>query len=190
MKKKVNQVKMSLLPYILDDFYPTSCHRYGSGQPNNWWISPSDSSLLRSISNVDNLLRSQLSHLDEIERKSHIGKDGFQVALDVQHFQPNEISVKTENNSIVVHAKHEEKKDDQGFISREFTRRYALPEGFKVDDVTSTLSSDGVLSVKCPPAPALEASNVRQIRQTSQRKQQKQRTKMPKEWKMNATDCI
>ena len=119
-----------------------------------------------------------------MEKKSHIGKDGFQVCLDVQHFQPNEISVKTENNSIVVNAKHEEKKDDHGYISREFTRRYELPKGFKVEDVTSSLSSDGVLTVKCPHAPALEGSNVRQI-QIQQTGPAKQSIKANEEKKTN-----
>lgn len=155
---------MSLLPYIIDDFHPASYHRFGSGyHPSDSWISPVERSLLRSLSNSGNYLRSQLSNLDGLEKKSHIGKDGFQVCLDVEHFKPNEISVKTENNSIVVNAKHEEKKDDHGYISREFTRRYELPKGFKVEEVTSSLSSDGILSIKCPNAPAIEGSNVRQV---------------------------
>lgn len=160
---------MSLLPYVFDDFYPSSLYHFGSGfYPNDLWVTPTERSLLRSLANTGNYLRSQLSNLDGIEKESHIGKDGFQVCLDVQHFQPNEISVKTENNSIVVHAKHEEKRDEHGIISREFTRRYDLPEGFKVDDVTSNLSSDGILSIKAPPVtPAIEG-NVRhvQIQQT------------------------
>lgn len=155
---------MSLLPYIIEEYYPTSCHHFGSEYPNGFWVSPVERSLLRSLSNTGNYLRSNLAGLnDELEKHSHIGKDGFEVNLDVRHFQPNEISVKTENSSIVVRAKHEEKKDDQGYISREFTRRYDLPKGFKVDDVTSSLSSDGLLSIKCPNAPAVEGSNVRQI---------------------------
>lgn len=151
---------MSLLPYIIDDFYPTSYNNFGSRYyPSNFFIVPAERPLMRSLSG----LKSQLSHLDDLEKKSHVGKEGFQICLDVQHFQPNEISVKTENNSIVVHGKHEEKQDDHGYISREFTRRYELPKGFKVDDVTSSLSSDGILTLKCPHAPALEGSNVRQI---------------------------
>ncbi|XP_055308285.1 heat shock protein 23-like [Sitodiplosis mosellana] len=155
---------MSLLPYIIGEYYqPSSYRQLGSVYPSNLWVSPVERSLLRSLSNTGNYLRSQLSHFDELEAKTHIGKDGFQVCLDVQHFQPNEISVKTENNSIVVNAKHEEKKDDHGYISREFTRRYELPKGFNIEDVTSSLSSDGVLSIKCPNPPAIEGSNVRQI---------------------------
>lgn len=103
-----------------------------------------------------------LGALECIPKKSHIGEDGFHVSLDVGHFQPNEISVKTENNSVVIDAKHEDIKDDHGFISREFRRRYELPDGFKAEDVTSTLSSDGVLTIKAPPSKATEG-NVRHV---------------------------
>lgn len=159
---------MSLIPYILDDFYPSRYHHFGLGHQPEFWVAPRERSLLHSLSNAGNYLRSQLSHLDEMEQKAHIGKDGFQVCLDVQHFQPNEISVRTENNSVVVHAKHEEKKDNHGFISREFTRRYDLPEGFKVEDITSSLSSDGILSIKAPHVTPAVEGNVRhvQIQQT------------------------
>lgn len=87
---------------------------------------------------------------EHIDTLSHIGKDGFQVSLDVIHFQPNEISVNIENNSVVVHAVHEEKRDHHGHISREFTRRYELPDGYKVEEITSNLSSDGILTIKAP----------------------------------------
>lgn len=101
--------------------------------------------------------------LEGVEKKSLIGKDGFQVSLDVQHFLPNEINVRTENNSVVINAKHLEKPDDHGYISREFTRRYELPDGFKSEDVTSTLSSDGILTIKAPRRiPGIEG-NVRQV---------------------------
>ncbi|OWR44130.1 small heat shock protein [Danaus plexippus plexippus] len=56
---------------------------------------------------------------------------------------------------IVVEGKHEEKKDEHGFISRQFTRRYALPEGCNPDTVESRLSSDGVLSVIAPKVPSV-----------------------------------
>ncbi|XP_026760351.1 protein lethal(2)essential for life-like [Galleria mellonella] len=77
-------------------------------------------------------------------------KDKFQVNLDVQHFAPDEISVKTADGYIVVEGKHEEKKDQHGYVSRQFTRRYALPEGCIPENVESRLSSDGVLTVVAP----------------------------------------
>uniref|UniRef100_A0A2A4J9J4 SHSP domain-containing protein n=1 Tax=Heliothis virescens TaxID=7102 RepID=A0A2A4J9J4_HELVI len=77
-------------------------------------------------------------------------KDKFQVNLDVQHFAPEEISVKTADGYIVVEGKHEEKQDEHGYISRQFVRRYALPEGAAPETVESRLSSDGVLTITAP----------------------------------------
>jgi len=78
-------------------------------------------------------------------------KDKFHVDLDVQQFTPEEITVKTTgNNTITVEGKHEEKQDEHGFISRQFLRRYVLPEGHDASNVVSNLSSDGVLSISAP----------------------------------------
>lgn len=95
-------------------------------------------------------------------------KDGFQVVLDVEHFAPHELSVKTVDNTILVEGKHEERKDAHGHIFRHFIRRYRLPGEFNIDDVYSTLSSDGVLTIKTPPAKQSTGSNIRviQIQQT------------------------
>ncbi|XP_015904097.1 protein lethal(2)essential for life [Parasteatoda tepidariorum] len=77
-------------------------------------------------------------------------KDKFQVMLNVSHFKPEEIDVKTVDNTIVIHGKHEEKSDEHGFISREFTRRYMLPEGTEPETVKSTLTPNGVLMIEAP----------------------------------------
>ncbi|XP_055911575.1 heat shock protein 23-like [Eupeodes corollae] len=99
---------------------------------------------------------------------SNIGKDGFQVSMDVQHFKPSELIVKVVDNTVVVEGKHEEREDDHGFISRHFVRRYVLPNNYDADKVISTLSSDGVLTVSVP-KPAIEdkaAEKIIQIQQT------------------------
>lgn len=97
-------------------------------------------------------------------------KDKFQVILDVQQFIPNEITVKTTDKFIIVEGKHEEKQDEHGFVSRHFQRRYMLPRKFNLinfnnfvnkkcifllgdinpNDITSALSSDGVLTITAP----------------------------------------
>lgn len=51
---------------------------------------------------------------------------------------------------VVVNAKHEEQRDEHGWISREFTRKYLIPEQCNLDEVKSSLSSDGVLSITVP----------------------------------------
>ncbi|CAH0695551.1 unnamed protein product [Spodoptera exigua] len=74
----------------------------------------------------------------------------FQINLDVQHFAPEEISVKTADGFVVIEAQHGEKRDGHGWVSRQFKRRCPLPEGCCLDFVQSRLSSDGVLTVTAP----------------------------------------
>jgi len=77
----------------------------------------------------------------------------FEVKLDVNHFKPEEIVVKTVDNYIVISGKHEEKPDKHGFIKREFTRRYALPERCDPEKVVSSLKADGILTIEAPKRP-------------------------------------
>jgi len=77
-------------------------------------------------------------------------KNAFEVEVDVQHYRPGELDVKTVDNYIVVTGKHEEKQDDTGYVSRQFVRRYALPEGVKADSVICNLNFDGVLQISAP----------------------------------------
>jgi len=76
----------------------------------------------------------------------------FQVNLDVQQFRPEEVNVKIVGDHVVIEGKHEERKDEHGFISRQFARKYKLPEGVIADGIKSTISSDGILSVVAPKA--------------------------------------
>lgn len=48
----------------------------------------------------------------------NLEKDKFQIILDVQQFTPDEISVKTNDEFIIVEGKHEEKPDEHGFVQR------------------------------------------------------------------------
>ncbi|XP_067001479.2 protein lethal(2)essential for life [Anabrus simplex] len=77
-------------------------------------------------------------------------KDGFKVNLDVQQFKPEEITVKTVGNSVLIEGKHEERQDEHGYISRQFQRRYALPKDVDPATVSSKLSSDGILTIEGP----------------------------------------
>lgn len=90
-------------------------------------------------------------------------KDGFQVALNVENFKPEEVSVKVVDNTLIVEAKHEERSEDkESYVSRQFSRRYILPDEYNIKDVVSTLSADGILTVKVPPK-HLDEQNARQI---------------------------
>ncbi|XP_046398286.1 alpha-crystallin A chain-like [Ischnura elegans] len=91
-------------------------------------------------------------------------KDGFKIVVDVQHFNLGEITVKQEEESVVVEGKHEETEDEHGFVSRHFVRRYALPQGVDHQSLNSTLSSDGVLTITAPKVKKMQEDNVRTVK--------------------------
>ncbi|XP_043259416.1 protein lethal(2)essential for life-like [Colletes gigas] len=95
-------------------------------------------------------------------------KDKFQVVLDVQQFKPDEINVKVVDKCVIVEGKHEEKQDEHGWISRQFVRKYLIPEQCDMDQVASSLSSDGVLSITAPrkEKPQVEGERVISIEKT------------------------
>ncbi len=77
----------------------------------------------------------------------------FVVKVNCSHFKPEEITVKTVDNYLIIHGNHEEKTDGHGWVSREFTRRYPLPEGVEEDKVVSALHPDGLLTIEAPKKP-------------------------------------
>ncbi|XP_027717226.1 heat shock protein beta-1 [Vombatus ursinus] len=87
--------------------------------------------------------------------------DRWRVTLDVNHFAPEELTVKTKDGVVEITGKHEERQDEHGFISRCFTRKYTLPPGVDATLVVSSLSPDGTLSVEAPlPKPAIQSAEV------------------------------
>lgn len=58
--------------------------------------------------------------------------------------------MKVVGNNVIVEGKHEEQKDEHGWISRQFTRKYLVPEQCDIEKLTSSLSSDGVLAINAP----------------------------------------
>ncbi|XP_015609635.1 protein lethal(2)essential for life [Cephus cinctus] len=95
-------------------------------------------------------------------------KNKFEVNLDVQQFTPEEIKVKVVDKSVIVEGKHKEKQDEHGWISREFIRKYLIPEQCDIEQVASKLSSDGVLSITVPrkDKPQIEGERVIAIEHT------------------------
>lgn len=91
----------------------------------------------------------QLNRLMQ-EDLAKLNKDGYKVSMNVSEFKPEELSVKVVDNHVIVEGKSEEEHGDNGYVSRHFVRRVAVPAGFEVDNAISTLSSDGVLTVNVP----------------------------------------
>ncbi|KAG6441920.1 protein lethal(2)essential for life [Manduca sexta] len=140
---------MSILPFLLDLERPRRLH----DQHFALSLTPEDVLTIVAPQPSRDYYRPwrQLSHLlRDTGSTIKADKDKFQINLDVQHFAPDDISVKVSDGFIIVEASHDEKRDEHGWVSRNFTRRYALPEGCNVDVVQSKLSSDGVLTVTAP----------------------------------------
>ena len=90
---------------------------------------------------------------DDLARRNlYFGNDGFHAFVDVHQFEPSEITVRAVNNSVVVEAKHAEKEDEHGLVERHFVRKYNLHKDVDPDLLYSELSSDGILTIKAPPA--------------------------------------
>lgn len=103
------------------------------------------------------------NHLPDSESLVKIANNKYQISLDVQKFAPEEISVKATDDWIIVEGKHEERQDEQGFVSRHFVRRFMLPAGHDRNKIVSSLSSDGVLTILAPIKEAQKDETVKTI---------------------------
>lgn len=145
---------MSLVPWVYDyndPFYrPGAITRWGWDDSLLWPWGRDYRSLLRFPEHIER----QLSALErDMQGTVTADKDKYEVNVDVQQFAPEEITVKTfGDNVIVVEGKHEERPDEHGYVSRHFVRRYELPEGHNANEAVSNLSSDGVLTITVPKA--------------------------------------
>jgi len=75
----------------------------------------------------------------------------FEVDLNVAEYLPEELSIKTEGDVLIVLAKHETKAEGgHSYVSKQFEQRFSLPSGVKPDKISSKLSKDGVLTVTAP----------------------------------------
>jgi Hsp20/alpha crystallin family len=88
----------------------------------------------------------------------------FEVSFDVKTFKPEEINVKVKGHEIHIEAKHEEREDEIGFVSRQFSRRFELPQEFDADTISTSLSAEGKMTIKASkPQPAAVETSERVI---------------------------
>merc|ERR1712130_139413 len=120
---------------------------------NGWmfprrWMLPSLKNEFKGM----NLFQSKDSEVIRVKEDDN----KMEVSLDTSQYRPDELSVSVSNGLVSVEGKHEEKAEDGSkMVSRQFARKYTLPNGAKPEDVVSNLSSDGVLVItakRSPPA--------------------------------------
>jgi len=75
--------------------------------------------------------------------------DKFMVQLELPGFMPEDFSLKTKDNVIVLEAVHEGKSDGES-TSRKFVKEFKVPEGVVQDQLQSSYSSEGILTIHAP----------------------------------------
>merc|ERR1711963_1297623 len=86
----------------------------------------------------------------------------FEVSIDTHGFKPEDLQVKIQDNVVSIQGKHEEKTDEsnsKSYVSRHLAKSFTLPEGCKMETVSSNLSKDGLLVISAPKKDAMPRTN-------------------------------
>merc|ERR1719400_106026 len=84
---------------------------------------------------------------------SHVEYDdnNYKIIVNVEKYKPEELFIRTVDNTVIVEAKHEEKTSDgRSCSSQSFSQSFTLPAGVDPDTVKSGLSKQGVLTISAP----------------------------------------
>ena len=76
--------------------------------------------------------------------------DKFQVQLELPGFAPEDFSLKTKDDIVIVDAVHDAKNEDGSSDTRRFTREFKMPAGVVREQLSSTYSGKGILTVSAP----------------------------------------
>ena len=96
----------------------------------------------------ENLLESRnLGDIFLDDPKASGGGKRFCVGFDVREFGPDEISVTTDEQKLLVNARHEEGGDGRT-LTRQFSRTIDIPTHVDPATLQCTLSNDGILQVR------------------------------------------
>merc|ERR1712037_817907 len=76
--------------------------------------------------------------------------DKFQIQLELPGFAPEDFSLKTKDDIIIVEAVHESKNEDGSSNSRKFTKEFKMLAGVVTEQLASTYSGAGILTVSAP----------------------------------------
>lgn len=148
------------------------------------WISPRDSpwaafnrlskqmeQLRRQFFNNNNSIissniNSNSSFNDFNINKNYFEDDTFRVAIDVQGYKPEELTVSLDNNMLTLKGKHEERSSDgTHYVSRQFMRSMTVPNSVELDKIQSKVTFGGrTLQVEAPVKKELKQEvNIREI---------------------------
>ncbi|XP_076007024.1 heat shock protein beta-8 [Genypterus blacodes] len=95
------------------------------------------------------------SRYSEPSRSSPIttGGEPWKVCVNVHSFKPEELSVKTRDGFVEVSGKHEEKQEEGGIVTKNFTKKIQVPVDVDPLTVFASLSPEGVLIIEARQTP-------------------------------------
>merc|ERR1712128_101566 len=83
--------------------------------------------------------------------KVEVENDTYKILVNVQNYKPEELVIKTINNTVQVEAKHEENASNgHSYSTQSFNQSFTLPPGVDLECVSSALSKQGVLTISAP----------------------------------------
>ena len=88
-------------------------------------------------------------HNKPYSRRGKGQEDTFKVTLDVNNYQPEDISLKVDGDKLLVKGKRY-KESEFGFESSEFERIYPIPSDVDTKGFQSKLNDEGLLEIEAP----------------------------------------
>ena len=77
--------------------------------------------------------------------------NNYKILVNVDKYSPEELVIRTVDNTVVVEARHQEKTSDgRSSSTQSFSQSFTLPAGVDPDTVKSSLSNQGVLTISAP----------------------------------------
>lgn len=89
------------------------------------------------------------AHAESQPTTTITNSDLFTASFDLRSFEPSEISVKLEDNTLMVQANHEVTTDGQ-YELRQYVKRVPMPDNVLTDQLRSTLDQSGQLLIEAP----------------------------------------
>ncbi|XP_061586538.1 heat shock protein beta-8 [Cololabis saira] len=81
------------------------------------------------------------------------GGEPWKVCVNVHSFKPEELNVKTRDGFVEVSGKHEEKQEEGGIVTKNFTKKIQIPTDVDALTVFASLSPEGVLIIEARQTP-------------------------------------
>ncbi|XP_045527145.1 heat shock protein 30C isoform X1 [Pieris brassicae] len=152
MEEEMSKFRSELMNRESNNFFKSTTRSYNFESVSSGGVTKSSESSTTSTQHSDSRQLAEPSHWDSLNspliQDEGDGKS-LKLRFDVSQYTPEEIVVKTVDNKLLVHAKHEEKSETKS-VYREYNREFLLPKGTNPEAIKSSLSRDGVLTVEAP----------------------------------------